>query len=275
LEFFCLRRCDALTQICIRYPHFKLPTGFEGNIDLEELFTCLAYLILQSFMNYQLQTESYRAVLRLIMQPDLRVVFRETAQSIQWLGHWEQDNLEGAIPILTVYQMDAGCELINSQGDSGVLICMSRNAQDAYEAWVLGADRFILIDESFNPVVIRDALTFALERIFSILPPHLFDKIVLLPAGGAKNWEVLPSDIIYIQANGESSWCFTTTQGRKAIYARLGACEKILLANGFKRIHKSYLVNPLYISEWRSKIVVLSDGVTLPLTRKKSLYLTD
>lgn len=79
------------------------------------------------------------------------------------------------------------------------------------------------------------------------------------------------SEIVYIQA--DSSYCiFHCTNNRKVVYSKSSnEVEKLLPDNLFLRIHKSYIINKLFIKDNKigSKHVELTTGVNLPIARRR------
>lgn len=79
------------------------------------------------------------------------------------------------------------------------------------------------------------------------------------------------NEIIYIQA--DASYCvFHCVNNKKIVYSKSSnEVEKMLPANLFLRIHKSYIINKLFIKDNKvgSKTVLLSNGISLPIARRR------
>jgi len=79
------------------------------------------------------------------------------------------------------------------------------------------------------------------------------------------------SEIVYIQA--DSSYCiFHCTNNRKIVYSKSSSeVEKSLPDNLFLRIHKSYIINRLFIKDNKigSRSVELTTGMILPIARRR------
>lgn len=87
-----------------------------------------------------------------------------------------------------------------------------------------------------------------------------------------KNFRCLfPTDILYIKAAGQWSDVYTKTDNFQ-VWGLLSEYEKNM-PGLFKRIHKSYLVNSLYIDSIHRYKAVLRDGRELPIGKERYMDL--
>lgn len=61
-----------------------------------------------------------------------------------------------------------------------------------------------------------------------------------------------------------------TTQGKEKVRGKISECEKCLKDYGFIRTHVGYLVNVRYIAFFESDRVVLDNGESVPVSRRKA-----
>lgn len=75
-------------------------------------------------------------------------------------------------------------------------------------------------------------------------------------------------DILYLQSDMKYIRIYNTHGGHEQIYAKLSDLEK-LLGSGFLRIHKSYIVNTMYIEKIDKKehLVYIKGGECLPISQ--------
>ena len=80
---------------------------------------------------------------------------------------------------------------------------------------------------------------------------------------------VYTRDIVYIEAAGKTS-AVRFCSGEEAVFTHLlSEMETLLSASRlFYRIHRSYIVNMMYVESYDTKSVTLRGGVTLPLKAK-------
>ncbi len=109
-------------------------------------------------------------------------------------------------------------------------------------------------------------------------PPLLYEKIDkfyktsfwgrLELRQGRSYRTVYARDIAYIEADGKNSTVHFA-EGKETFSHMVSELET-MLAGGlmFYRIHRSYIVNMMYVSSYDAKSVTLSTGVTLPLKAK-------
>ena len=146
--------------------------------------------------------------------------------------------------------------------------------------------REVLGDECMQIVYISNYDSYALE-LFEVRPLHFLKKpltknmvenVVQKAWNLAKNqkqWycylsgkalhKVSLTEVLYFSSQSKKVTIHTTT-GNKEFYGKLSEVEKCLTGYNFISIHKSYLVNFVYIDTIRHSEVVLTNGETLPIS---------
>lgn len=77
-------------------------------------------------------------------------------------------------------------------------------------------------------------------------------------------------NIVRIEADRNYSYIHTVNENKKLTSKTLADLEELLIDKGFFRCHKSHLINFSHILKYPNRIsVVLSDGVTIPIARRK------
>lgn len=87
-----------------------------------------------------------------------------------------------------------------------------------------------------------------------------------------KNYHYLfPTEILYLKAAGQYSIVYTKTDSFQ-VWGLLAKYEKAL-PESFQRIHKSYLVNTIYVDSIHRYEVTLQDGNRLPVGKERYMEL--
>lgn len=76
------------------------------------------------------------------------------------------------------------------------------------------------------------------------------------------------NQIIYCQSHGHISYIYTTKTMITTRY-KLSQLETMLNSNNFHLINQSYLINWYFVSQIKNKDVILINGTTLPISRRK------
>lgn len=108
-----------------------------------------------------------------------------------------------------------------------------------------------------------------MKRIIKEFSEHNFSKLLV---GDGKVSELVDySDILYFETvKGERSRIrLVLTDGSRMIKAMLSEYENILKDNAFFSPHRSYLVNLRHIHLIKKDCIVLDNGVSLPLSRRR------
>jgi DNA-binding LytR/AlgR family response regulator len=83
---------------------------------------------------------------------------------------------------------------------------------------------------------------------------------------GKKQYRVKVNEIMYFESDNKKILIHTIVNTLE-FYGKLSIVEKQLVGNHFVWIHKSYLVNYMYIREAMYDELVLSTGLRLPITQ--------
>lgn len=164
----------------------------------------------------------------------------------------------------------------------------------AYDEYAVNAFKLNAIDyilKPINPAELYKALGKVYERILfrefakkhpvsyhelarQVSNPSLQDKMVLKSAGDVEIVEL--SNIVFIEAKGSYSRICYTKDGREKYITMsypIADYEKMLPGDIFFRIHKSFLVNCMFISSMTKgehSHAVLSNSSQLPVSRRRS-----
>lgn len=76
-------------------------------------------------------------------------------------------------------------------------------------------------------------------------------------------------DIVRIEGERNYSYIFLTNHRKKLISKTLSNFEELLTDKGFFRCHKSHLVNGYHIQSYNSYLLTTSDGMEVPIARRK------
>ena len=85
---------------------------------------------------------------------------------------------------------------------------------------------------------------------------------------GKKTHRINEQSIIYFQSVGKKI-NMVTIDGKKVFYGKLSEVNERLHANSFCEVHKSYIVNMRYISEYDKEQIVMTNGEIIPISRNK------
>lgn len=109
-------------------------------------------------------------------------------------------------------------------------------------------------------------ITHYLNMLFATCTDDILIEFFVSYATG--NRFVAASDIIYIK--GQRNYCdvhSSSCPNGFLTYKNISYWEEKLDSNSFIRIHKSYIINPLYIKNITSSTIVLLHNTTLPIGR--------
>ena len=85
---------------------------------------------------------------------------------------------------------------------------------------------------------------------------------------------ILLSNILYFESRNRKI-CVTRVCGKEEYYGKLNDVENQVKDKGFLRIHKSYIINPLYVDTCGKTTVTMSNGDILPVSREKQKYVAE
>ena len=124
-----------------------------------------------------------------------------------------------------------------------------------------------------------DALRFILKSEINNLMPECIETIIRLMKidyheveydyiGGKQ--KIITNQLMYIESNKHKlTFNFCDKDKTLGLYKKLDEVEEDLKCYGFLRIHKSYLVNVIFIKKLFNYGVVLTDGRELPVPRER------
>lgn len=78
---------------------------------------------------------------------------------------------------------------------------------------------------------------------------------------------IAENDIMYFQCESRKIRIFTNRKTDEAFYAKMAELDNQLNHDKFLAIHKSYIVNTNYVSEYRPKEVIMTSGAVLPISQ--------
>jgi len=78
---------------------------------------------------------------------------------------------------------------------------------------------------------------------------------------------IAENDIMYFQCECKKIRVFTNRGTNEAFYAKMAELEKQLNHDKFLAIHKSYIINTNYVSEYRPREVIMTSGVVVPISQ--------
>lgn len=84
---------------------------------------------------------------------------------------------------------------------------------------------------------------------------------------GRRRFRVIDDEIMYFQCVGRKVGIITVKEESAEFYGNMDDVRRQLDEDKFWRIHKSYIVNVNYVSEFCVREVCLNNGVTLPVSR--------
>gem|GEM_PF-1171527 len=159
-------------------------------------------------------------------------------------------------------EMD-GVELargLNEKFGGAVTICYLTNYEDAAVHII---NEQVYADGFLKKPVNTDLLY---EKIDKFYKSSFWGRLELRQ--GRSYRTVYARDIYYIEAKGKNSVVFYSDKSEVFTHMMSEMEHKLLVGKMFYRIHRSYIVNMMYVVAYDSKSVTLSNGVTLPLKAK-------
>lgn len=83
---------------------------------------------------------------------------------------------------------------------------------------------------------------------------------------GKSTYRISENDILYFQCEGKKIHVITTKDNRE-YYGKMTDVEKQISMNKFCVVHKSYIVNINYVSEFCPDEVVMCNGIRIPISQ--------
>ena len=163
------------------------------------------------------------------------------------------------------YKMDemdgvAVAQALNVKFGGAVTVCYLTNYENAAAEIINGqvyADGFL--KKPVDPPLLY-------EKIDKFYKTSFWGRLELRQ--GRSYRTVYARDIVYIEAKGKNSAVYFA-DGSDTFSHMVSELESMLAAGRlFYRIHRSYIVNMMYVASYDAKSVTLTTGVTLPLKAK-------
>lgn len=158
--------------------------------------------------------------------------------------------------------MDAS-RRIREYDRNAIIIFVTNMAQFAIEGYAVNAYDFIVKPVSYFNFAVRT------ERAFALLDRRIRDegqRIMVKTKRGVFSLTI--PDIKYIEII-DHSLTYHTEAGDIAATGKLYEVEKILLASGFVRCNRCYLVNLRYVTSVTENTVVIEGGEELQISRNR------
>lgn len=84
---------------------------------------------------------------------------------------------------------------------------------------------------------------------------------------GKSSYWINKSEIMFFQCSGKKVRIITNKKEEREFYGRMSDIERQLKEKCFLTIHKSYIVNINYISEFHTNEVIMIDGMNIPISQ--------
>ncbi len=72
---------------------------------------------------------------------------------------------------------------------------------------------------------------------------------------------------MFFQCSGKKVRIVISGKEEEEFYGKMSDVEKQLKGSGFLTVHKSYIINVNYVSEFRVKEVVMTNGTIVPISQ--------
>lgn len=153
---------------------------------------------------------------------------------------------------------------LNKPGNNSTLIFVSNHSNFVFEAFRYSAYRFIRKDN-----LLSDTAEAASSFCNSIKTK---ENYITLDLENKKNIPIDLSSVKYFFSIRHDIYFFNDSKDTYRLAIRmytLDDLENILKEKGFIRIHRTYLLNYLYVYQIRSEKILLKDKSELPLSRSR------
>ena len=140
---------------------------------------------------------------------------------------------------------------------SAVTICFLTSYEKAAAEVI---NQQIYADGFLSKPVSREALREMLDRFYNT---SFFKRLELKKGGAYKT--VYPQDILYVEASGKRSTVHFYDSAEEFNYLLSDIENDFLPKELFCRIHRSYIINMMFVSSYDAKTVTLKNGEVLPL----------
>ena len=159
----------------------------------------------------------------------------------------EMDGLNG---------IDLG-RIIRSDDNSSLIIYMTMHKDYVFKVFEALPFRFLV-----KPLVKDELLKVMKEALDHIQGSNNFYFFKI----ERTNYQIPYKDIIYFEGRGRKA-CIHTKDGEYEFYSKISDIYEELDQKIFLRVHNSYIVNMDYIRSIEKMEVVLSDDITVPISR--------
>ena len=160
---------------------------------------------------------------------------------------YKMDGIDGLETARILRKRDINC----------AIIFLTNYPYFVYESFEVNAFRF------FEKPIDAGKLFLALDKYFEIYGNNL----PLLFKIGRNNIVIKTNEIIYIEADNKK--CYINLSGEKLSCARTMASVAMLIPNNiFYKVHKAFIVNFNYISNYTKESVYLANNDCVPISRK-------
>lgn len=138
---------------------------------------------------------------------------------------------------------------------------------DCYSSHLFNIPQLNFMPKPINPSIVIDDIEFALERVKSVGGCFKYQK-------GYDIYSIPINEILYFESQNRKIRIVSVHQV-DFFYGKLSDVVFSVSKYQFIHIHRSYLINSIHVSIVRYNEVVLSNGITLPISRSKRINLRD
>lgn len=135
------------------------------------------------------------------------------------------------------------------------------SGKDGYDRQLFDVQPLHFIPKPIQASIVIDDLKLAMERAQKSNVFFQYQKVHDI-------YKTLINDIIYFESQNREMK-IVTTKGEDAFYGNLEDIELKVAGHQFLRIHRSFLINYNHVAILRYSEVVMSNEVTLPISRTK------
>ena len=150
-------------------------------------------------------------------------------------------------------------QLMLEKNPNLILIFISAYSKYVSSAFYFKTFQFLL--KPIEQALLRQEFMRALKKYQSLHDEYQFTQ----------NYEKITlaiKEIMYLESNKRKILLHSLEQKIYEFYGKLNDQKALSETHGFVRIHRSFLVNPEYISRFEQQSLVLTNHTTLPVSRK-------
>lgn len=185
--------------------------------------------------------------------------FTKSQDLIKYIQNEENfDLLFLDIELDVITGIDIGKELRSEfHNDSVQIVFISSKANYAMQLFDIRPLNFLVKPIEYNKV---EYIMDEYNRLFKF-QRNYFDYRI-----GKQTYQIDIQSILYFQSIGKKI-SMVTCMGKKDFYGKLSDVYTRLKANSFCEVHKSYIINMRYVSEYCKEQVVMTNGDIVPVSR--------